>query len=165
MNRPRIIGLVGRARVGKDTVASFFTETHAIRRLAQPVKDACKVLYGWTDEALETDLKEMMNPHWGTTPRTTMVHLTQSLRSFMGPDFFTQRFWATWDGGPIVIPDVRYDHDIKAIHERGGITIKINRPGGPQHEFENEIHRLQTTYEVENIGTIEDLRQKINELL
>lgn len=160
-----IIGLVGRARVGKDTVANFLEPKYKIRRLAGPVKDAVKAIYGWTDEAVETDLKEVKCTHWGVTPRQTMIHLTQSVRAFMGSDFFTRRFFDSWDGAPIVIPDVRFAHDVEEIHRRGGITIKVTRTGVPIHEFEADVNDIETTYEVTNDGTIEELHEKINKII
>lgn len=156
-----IIGLVGRSRVGKDTAASFLSETHTVRRLAQPVKDACKVLYGWSDEHVEGPLKEVTDATWNLTPRTAMVHLTQALRHCNGTNFFTKRFFDTWDGRPVVIPDVRFDHDIQEIHRRGGITIKITRHGVPDYLFEFPIDSMSTMYEVENNGTVEELRLKV----
>ena len=122
-----IIGLVGRSRVGKDTVAGFFEGTHEVRRLAQPVKDACKILYGWSDVEVESGAKEHLDEKWGLTPRTAMVHLTQAMRQCNGSNFFTKRFFETWDGEPIVIPDVRFNDDVQEIHRRGGVTIKITR--------------------------------------
>lgn len=156
-----IIGLVGRSRVGKDTVAGFFTGTHKVRRLAQPVKDACKVLYGWSDVEVESAAKEQVDPRWGVTPRFAMVHLTQAMRQCMGSNFFTKSFFDSWDGSPIVIPDVRFVEDIQEIHKRGGVTIKITRKGVPDHLFECPIDSAQTMFEVENNGTIEELRTKI----
>jgi hypothetical protein len=156
-----IIGLVGRSRVGKDTVASFFQGTHQVRRLAQPVKDACKVLYGWSDVEVESAAKEERDHKWDLTPRMAMVHLTHAMRQCNGSDFFTKRFFETWDGQPVVIPDVRFHDDVKEIHRRGGVTIKITREGGPDHEFEFAIDSLSTTHQVENNGTIEELREKI----
>jgi hypothetical protein len=161
-----IIGLVGRARSGKDTAARALAPEYTIKRLAQPVKDACKALYGWTDYALESDAKEVVHDFWGTSPRQTMVHLTQKLKDHMGHDFFTRRFFAEWDGQtPIVIPDVRYAPDVEEIHRRGGVTIKIIRPGVHLHEFESEIPLLKTTWTIENTGTEEDLQRKIKEVL
>jgi hypothetical protein len=167
----RLIGLVGRSRVGKDTVAAMvFGQTHELRRLAQPVKDACKALYGWSDEHVESALKEETDPRWGVTPRLAMVHMTNSLRSFMGADFFTRRFFETLEvsegpeGPCVVVPDVRYQEDIREIHKRGGITIKITRPGMPQHVFESGVDDLETTWVVSNDGTVEELCGKIDSL-
>jgi len=159
-----LIGLVGRSRVGKDTVAQVLSDKYKIKRLAQPVKDACKVLYGWNDFILESDLKEMNDVKWDLTPREAMVNLTNSLKKLNGPDFFVRRFFDTWDGSPTVIPDVRYAADVNEIHSRGGITIKIKRDGGPQHEFENEIDDIKTTYVIQNSGSVSDLISAVKDL-
>lgn len=159
-----IIGLVGRSRVGKDTVAGFFADTHQARKLARPIKDACKVLYGWTDLEVEGPAKEEIDLRWGLTPRAAMVHLTDALRSFHGSGFFTRQLFDTWDGTHMIISDVRYSRDVEEIHARGGVTIKISRDTGPGHEFEDEIDKLQTTYEITNNGTLDGLRRQIDRL-
>ena len=158
----KLIGLVGRSRVGKDTAADFLRGTHEVRRLSQPVKDACKVLYGWSDAEVEGPAKEVIDPTHRITPRLAMVHLTQSIRTFMDAEFFTRRLFDAWDGQtPIVIPDVRYEHDIRAIRQKGGITIKITRANAPRHDFEFGIDDLETDYEVSNDGTVEEFKNKI----
>jgi hypothetical protein len=159
-----LIGLVGRSRVGKDTVAQMFSDKYKIKRLAQPVKDACKVLYGWDDFILESDIKEMTDEKWGVSPRTAMVNLTNSIKKLNGPDFFVRRFFETWDGTPTIIPDVRYPSDVTEIHSRGGITIKIERHEGPRHEFENEIDDITTTYVVHNNGNVSELLSAVTGL-
>ena len=80
----------------------------------------------------------------------------------MDAEFFTRRLFDTWDGQtPIVIPDVRYEHDIRAIRQAGGVTIKITRQSGPQHEFEFGIDDLVADYEITNDGTVDELKNKI----
>ena len=160
----QIIGLVGRSRVGKDTVASFFADTHQARKLAQPVKDACKALYGWTDNEVEGPAKELVDPRWGITPRDAMVHITHEIRDFNDSSFFTRRLFDDWKGEPIIITDVRYERDIEEIHKRGGVTIKILRGGVTWHTFEVHIDHLHTTYVVENNGTLDQLRSQIDRL-
>lgn len=161
MVHPRIIGLVGRSRVGKDTAAHYLAPMYTLKRLATPVKKACQEIYGWDMNLLETNDKELVDPRWKLTPRRAMVHLTESIKQFMGEDFFTRRFFDTWDGTPIVIPDVRYESDVEAIHQRGGVTIKILRTGTPYHPFESEVDTAQTTFTVRNDGTIDEFRSKI----
>jgi hypothetical protein len=161
---PKIIGLVGRARSGKDTVANFFRPTHSMRRFAQPMKDAVKALYGWSDAAIETNLKDVVDPYWGLTPRAAMIHMAETTKTFVSRDFFVKRLFGDWSGEPIIIADVRYENEIQAIHERGGITIKIKRSNIPVHEVENHIDSLKTTYEVVNDGTLHELRVEIERL-
>lgn len=158
----KLIGLVGRSRVGKDTVAeAFVAQGYTLRRLAQPVKDACAVLYGWSVDRLETDAKEVMDSRWGISPRRAMIHVTHMMRTHMGSDFFTRRFFETHkEGDLVVIPDVRYAHDVEEIHRRGGITIRITRETGPEYDFESHIDLLKTDHVLLNDGTAEELRQK-----
>lgn len=158
-----MIGLVGRARVGKDTVADFFRTTHDVRRFAQPMKNAVKALYGWSDVMIETDIKDVIDPVWGVSPRTAMIQMAETTKQLVGPDFFVKRLFSEWDGEPIVIADVRYENEVRAIHERGGITIKITRAGN-KYEFEDQIDSLQTTYEIYNDGNLDDLRTKVESL-
>ena len=159
---PKVIGIVGRARVGKDTVANMFRTTHTLRRFAQPMKDAVKVLYGWSDLIIESNLKDEIDRRWGTTPRAAMIHMAESTKQFIGPDFFIKRMFRDWNEEPMVISDVRFANEVQAIHERGGITIKITRENVPKYEFEDQIDSLVTTYEVGNDGTLHELGAKID---
>jgi hypothetical protein len=161
---PKIIGLAGRARSGKDTVATLFTNTHRVVRFAQPIKEAVKALYGWSDVAMETDIKDSVDPHWGVSPRSAMVHVAQTTRLFVANDFFVRRLFESWEGDPIVIPDVRYKHEVDAIHARGGITIKITREGIHKHDIEFTVDELETTYQVTNNGSLDGLRRQIDGL-
>jgi hypothetical protein len=161
---PKIIGLAGRARTGKDTVATLFTNTHRVVRFAQPVKDAVKVLYGWNDDDVESGIKDHIDPTWGFSPRSAMMHMAQTTRMFAMNDFFVKRLFDKWDGAPIVIADVRYKHEVDAIHARGGITIKITRQGIMRHESEFTVDELETTYQVTNDGSLDGLCRQIHSL-
>lgn len=161
---PKIIGLAGRARSGKDTVATLFSRTHRIVRFAQPIKDAVKALYGWSDVAVETETKDTIDPYWGVSPRSAMQHVAQTTRMFVANDFFVKRLFDSWEGDAIVIADVRYKHEVDAIHEKGGITIKITREGTTKHDIEFTVDELETTYQLSNNGTLDDLRRQINGL-
>jgi len=161
---PKIIGLAGRARSGKDTVATLFGRTHRIVRFAQPIKEAVKALYGWSDIAVETEIKDFVDPHWGVSPRSAMQHVAQTTRLFVANDFFVRRLFDSWEGDAIVIPDVRYKHEVDAIHARGGITIKITREGIKKHDIEFTVDELETTYQILNNGSLDDLRRQVDGL-
>lgn len=161
---PKVIGLAGRARSGKDTVATFFEGTHRVVRFAQPVKDAVKALYGWNDDDVETGIKDQVDPKWGLSPRSAMMHMAQTTRMFACNDFFVKRLFDTWDGAPIVIADVRYKHEVDAIHARGGITIKITREGITRHDSEFTVDELETTLTMTNDDTLDGLRRQFDRL-
>jgi hypothetical protein len=170
---PTIIGLMGRSRVGKDTVANIITESHPsykIVRLSMPLKLAACQLYGYTLEQLESSAKEEIDPRWNKTPRETIQSLTDYMMKYMGNNFFTKKLYHSYDenqfGKYIIIPDVRYEHDILEIQKRNGIIIKIERPNNVyRHTFENHIDYLKGTYRIVNDGLLEDLKEKVNQTL
>lgn len=164
---PAIIGLLGRSRSGKDTVANAILASHPqyqIRRLSAPLKQATQALYDFTPDQLETDQKEQLDPRWNKTPRQAIQALTEHMMQQMGHDFFTRRLYANLPPNqPIIIPDVRYPHDIQEITKRNGIVLKVVRPGNPiQHPFENHIDHLQGTHTLINDGSLQDLFNQIS---
>ena len=89
-------------------------------------------MYGYTPHQVESSEKEVIDIKWGITPRESMQSLTKYMMEKMGKDFFTKRLFNRYDMDviprSIVIPDIRYVHDIHEIQKRGGIVIKIIRP-------------------------------------
>jgi hypothetical protein len=163
---PPIIGLLGRSRCGKDTFARVLCQEtrdcYVVRRLAAPVKEAAAALYGFTQEQLEGPSKELTHPCWNIRPRDAMIRITHDTMGFMGPDFFTRRFWTSYDGSRIIIPDVRYEHDLAWIRERGGIVIKITRPTyALAHEAEAHIDALIGDTEIVNCGSLLEFEEKV----
>ena len=167
---PNIVGLCGRSRVGKDTIASILMEkypTYTLHRLAQPVKDTVKTLYDFTQDQVETDEKEKMT-HWGITPRQAMVWVTETMMQRHGNDFFSRKLFDAYDNGVfgsnIIIPDIRYAHDLYEIRKRGGIVIKVVRSGMPDHQFEAAVDQLEGDVLIDNNGTLVELQKKVEDV-
>lgn len=170
MEAPKIIGLVGRSRVGKDTVAEIIMvhrPEYKLRRLSAPLKKAMKDLYDFDISQLETNLKEKKDLRWNKTPRECIVSLTEYMMSYMGNEFFTKRLYAEV-GLPeyIIVPDVRYEHDIREIHHRGGIIIKVEKTVNTvYHEFEDCIDNMEGDFLIKNDETIQDLQSNLKKQL
>lgn len=67
-----------------------------------------------------------------------------------------------------IITDVRYPNEATAIDNRGGLVIRINRPGiGPanNHMSENSLDSYKFDYTIENSGDIQQLEAKIESIL
>lgn len=165
---PRIIGLVGRARSGKDTVAAMIQEIEPcfhIIRLSASVKRAAAALTGWPLDRFETHEKEMIDPSWGVTPRDIVVRLTHATMDLCGVDVFTRHFWQDYDAGMhgpfVILPDVRYAHDLEWIRARGGLVIKIERPDAPRHAHEDSIDGLRGDVTILNTGDTNNLRRLV----
>lgn len=73
-----------------------------------------------------------------------------------------------------IITDMRFPNEMKAILEKSGITIRVVRDyalrGGPEdpkniHPSETALDDAEFDYEIINDGTIEDLIEKVREIL
>ena len=67
-----------------------------------------------------------------------------------------------------IITDTRFENELKAVKKRGGITIRVNRnleESKDQHESETEIDNEEFDYVIDNNGTIEELIEKVREIL
>lgn len=157
-----LVGLVGRARAGKDTVAGLLGLP--IVKLAQPVKDAIRVLYGWTDNHTEGHLKDLRDARFDVTPREAMVHLTDAMKKLNGPKFFSHRFLENWDGKSAIITDVRYQEDLDMLRKYGAVFVRIERQGCSNHAHELPIDTLKVDYVIKNNGTISDLAEELTSL-
>ena len=66
-----------------------------------------------------------------------------------------------------IITDVRYPNEAKAIKEKGGITLRVNRKTNntSSHESETALDNYQDwDYVIDNNGSIEDLIKKVKDL-
>ena len=68
----------------------------------------------------------------------------------------------------IVISDVRFDNEARAIREMGGFVIEIIRPGIKSvkaHSSEGGIDRKLIDKYVANSGTIDNLHERIRSII
>jgi len=71
-----------------------------------------------------------------------------------------------------IITDMRFPNEMEAIELREGITIRVVRPDMnslqamiPAHASETALDNSEFDYEIINDGTIEDLIEKVKEIL
>ena len=66
-----------------------------------------------------------------------------------------------------IITDTRFENELEAVKKRGGITIRVNRPGltKSNHLSETSLDSAEFDYEIDNNGTISDLIDKIRNIL
>lgn len=171
-----IIGLLAKKRHGKDTIADYLVEHHGFRKLhfADPLKNICKELYKFSDEQLNGNLKDVVIVEHcnrgviGRTPRSFFKDHGMEQRNKLGEDFWIEHMKGRMENGNIAIADVRFQNEVNAIKEWGGIVIKIVRDldNDDFHQSEVEIDRVDNyDYEVFNDGTIEELYEKIENIL
>lgn len=180
-----LFGILGRKGAGKDTIADHMIKKHNFRKMAfaQPLKDACRVLFNFNEEQLYGNLKESIDPNWGTSPRTVLQWLgTDVIRNNIKeiiPEI-NDNFWVNLmsikykqlvlenDCVNVVVSDVRFKNEIDEIHKLGGVIIKIVRPtinNVDTHESEKNIDILCGDYEIINDGTLEELYNKTDNII
>ena len=162
-----IIGLVGRARSGKDTSAQIIKKLapwYEICKIAQPVKDSLKVLYSWDERHTEGDLKEVTVPIVGKSPRQAMIETAERVKKESGQDFFIQRLLNTCDDRFIVITDVRFQNEVDAVRRNGGALIKIERDESSHFSWEDNIDVIATEYTLHNTS-LQNLQKQVAVIL
>lgn len=182
---PRIIAVCGLKRAGKDTVARILNETFGYEHLqiSKPLKDACKLLFGFSNEQLETDEKEYVDPRWNVSPRRVMQFIGTEVFQYAIhrdlPDICIspKEFWIRSvidiiDHNPnkrYVISDLRFLHEEKLLKQRDVYIIKIirtsynesNMDNVDDHISEKEYHNILPDMIITNAGSIADLRNNI----
>jgi len=146
-----IIGISGLIGAGKDTIADYLVNLHGFRResFANSLKDAVAHVFSWDRELLEgrsiqaRAWREIPDPWWAErldmpnlTPRWVLQHWgTEVCRRAFHDDIWIaaleNKLRKTQDD--IVISDVRFPNEIKAIKNAGGTVIRVKR--GPDPEW------------------------------
>ncbi|KKL10383.1 hypothetical protein LCGC14_2556360 [marine sediment metagenome] len=142
----RIVGIGYKKGSGKDQFASFMhtfirctAPGFCIKRMsfADKLKDIAQQLYGWTGlkpgiyyEA-HRDEKEVSLPLIGKSPRQLWIEVGNNLRNVY-PETWINFALRGAVADIIIITDVRFKNEAKAIHNQGGMLVKIDRPGIPQ---------------------------------
>ena len=189
-----IVGISGKARVGKDTLGRYIIEEFINKHnrvfkqvaFADAVKLMCKKYFDLSDEQLWGLEKEKtttylkpgkiacsnnLADYW--TPREIMQHIGGLFRK-IDPNFWINYLYKNLLGaGSFVITDVRYTNEADFIKEHNGFLIRITR------ELSEDIHNMQHESEVDldnyllekydvvvdNNGSLVDLRRIASEVV
>lgn len=170
-----IIGITGKKRSGKDTAAEYLVQQgFAKDSFAAPIKRLCADIFGWDEEWLNGQYKETKDSYWGISPRLVMqlsgTELFRKALPALCPDFADITGDMVWikslerrvkDKGDVVIPDVRFLNEARAIKNAGGYIIRIERPGLPDtdgHASEMEMDQIIPDFRISNTGSIGELQ-------
>lgn len=172
---PKVIALCGLKRCGKDTFADVLVREYGFehRKIAGKLKTVVRYLFELSEEQVETDLKETVDPRWGTTPRRLMQFFgtevlqekIQELLPQEGRRFLIHSALAAPITQPTVISDLRFMHEyemLKATFPNSLEIIEVRRGGGNEtasdpHISEHEYVHIPKNKIIYNDGSIEDL--------
>jgi len=202
-----IIGVCGFIGCGKDTVADYLVNFHEFRResFANTLKDAVASVFGWDRTLVEGRTKEAREwreevDHWWAerlsmptlTPRWVLQYWgTEICRKTFHDDIWIasleNKLRKSKDN--IVVSDVRFPNELKAIRNQGGKIIWVKRGELPDwyntavsaNSGDNQalsdmrdfkIHASEWAWvgldfdlEITNDGTIDDLYGKIKSVI
>jgi len=175
--RGNLVGFSGKAGSGKSVCSEAMTSLgFELVKFADPLKIMLRAYYSYCglseeeiEQRIEGSLKEKPDPFLnGRSPR----HAMQTLGGDWGRDLIDKELWTTaWRnralnmlnaGRNVVVDDLRYANEEKAIRDLGGMTCLVTRPvtkDVPSHS--SEEHVIDADEVVENTGTVEDLRRRI----
>ena len=178
-----LIGITGKARSGKDTIADHLALEHwfEIYSFAQPIKRGIQSTFMLDPDTPNEDREA---PTWTGLSKRQMYQLfgTEFGREMIDPDIWIKcadRAIAKiqhsemhnpglfTDTSGVVIPDVRFDNEAEFILSRGGIIIEVVRPINEvvnKHVSEDGISRNLITTTIMNDNTVDDLHNKVGNL-
>lgn len=173
-NDVRLIGLVGKAGSGKDTLADEIAADGWEKvAFADSLKRMCIDYLGLShDDAYTQDGKMRMNPHWGMTNRTILQKVgTDAMRNGFDKDVWVKilqiRIRRMLDEGrKVVITDCRFDNEAQMVEDMGGLVVEVVRDSQSknlssveqQHASEEPVSRRYVAFTVDNNGEVSRLR-------
>jgi hypothetical protein len=172
-----IIGVTGRKRAGKDSVAARLVERHgfvryafadSVRRVALAIDPIVDVDH-WMDEEYRLSVI-VAERGWERTKdeipevrRLLQTIGTDAIRA-LDPDFWVRatmrQVYA--EARPVVITDVRFPNEAEAVKRAGGVLVRVVRPGqtdDDQHASETAMDGQPVAYLISNEGTPDDLNR------
>lgn len=170
----RLIGLVGKAGSGKDTLADEIAADGWEKvAFADSLKRMCIDYLGLShDDAYTQEGKMRMNPHWGMTNRTILQKVgTDAMRNGFDKDVWVKilqiRIRKMLDEGrKVVITDCRFDNEAQMVEDMGGLVVEVVRDSQSknlssveqQHASENPVSRKYVAFTIDNNGEVSRLR-------
>lgn len=139
---PRIIAICGLKRSGKDTIADYLCQHYGYEKIkiATPLKNGLKAMFGFTDAQIEGDDKDVVDPRWGIEPRKVMQYIgtevmqyqIQALMPDMGRNFWIRSLVEQYiKNAPrdkrYVIPDLRFRHEYDMLQQYGVEFWRVER--------------------------------------
>jgi len=171
-----VVGMIGKAGSGKDTVGDYLRDKYGFTSLAlaDTLKRGIQEMFVIPDDVMydrkkrEEPLPDM--PKWSVRKLLQYVG-TELIRHHIDDAAWTKSLIKRYpETGNIVVTDVRFPNEVEGIREMSGCPvffIKVVRPGcvGVDVGLKNhasETHDLEGNFELVNSTTIEDLYAKVD---
>ncbi|WP_406324101.1 hypothetical protein [Streptomyces niveus] len=163
------VGIIGRARVGKDTAGEWFVKNRGYKRVsfADPLRELALRLNPIVDVIDYGDdvevLSELVDRRGWETAKDRNPEVRRILQELgAGVRAIDPEFWlrtalakvteANENGQPVVITDVRYPNEADSLRRVGFHLVHIDRPGVPHldHESEGALTAEEADWSIRN---------------
>lgn len=180
-----LIGIIGKKRSGKDTLADYLIKTsdkkYVKRAFADPLKDMCRIMFHLSDEQLYGEEKEDIDSRWNVSARQILQQVgTELFRNQLKnvlpelpvqpSDIWVKNFELWFESNKeknILVPDVRFQNEADIIKKLGGILIEVRSKRVQHmdtHISENiEINGIDIV--LHNDGSLEEYYFILNDLM
>jgi hypothetical protein len=172
-----IVGLSGYGQSGKDTAAAFMAD-YGFTRLAfaDPLKAVALACDPGMADIETRSLRSIVERYgWEKTKqyfpdaRIFLQHLGVAVREHVDPDAWVNAlFRQTSPGRRYVVTDVRFPNEATAIKARGGIVVRVHRPGVGAvnaHMSETALDDWDFDAHLFNDGDLDALRVHVQQML
>jgi len=181
------IGIIGRARVGKDTAGEWLVENRGFRRVAfadalkeaalkaDPILQAEESRGDWGDGDLR--VSEAVKLFGWEDAKDQFPEVRRILQEFgAAMRAVDEDIWirpvlakvmeANDAGVPCVVTDVRYPNEAESLKRAGFYLVYISRSGVPQldHESERSLCEFDADFNIFNDGDLDDLHLAVQDL-
>lgn len=169
-----LIGLAGKAGVGKDTAAAHLRAAHGFRQIAfaDPIRAMLQAALALEPKDFEPGRKEQILPEIGKSPRQLM----QSLGTEWGRNLVHPEIWVRLAedkvvaehislGHALVISDVRLENEAQMIRHYGGTIVHLHRKAAAHvvaHSSEAGINVKPADWTIHNDGRPEDMFEELD---
>lgn len=162
-----------------------------IKKFATPLKHIATILTGvpfksWEDQEFK---KQYMGDEWGMTYREFLQNLgTDAIRNGLHKEVWVNALFSRFKEVKImfrgkvskvllpcpnwIITDTRFKNELKAVKDRNGITIKVERPDMYSsqstllaHSSETDLNSVEFDYVIINDAGIPELIEEVREIL
>ena len=137
-----------------------------------------KTLFNFTDDQLETNLKENIDPYWNISPREIMQFFGTEMMQYKIQEILPnigKKFWINslisriQNNRKYVVSDLRFIHEHEELKKKNVFVIKITRPDNNNvnidHISEQEYLNIPYDVHIVNNGTIDELLIKLDNAL
>lgn len=168
-----IVGITGKKYHGKDTVANYLKEKYNFEcyAFAEPIKEICKSVFGFTDEQLYGSQKETIDEYWGKSPRYFFQTIgTDLFRNHIDSEIWIKSLQKKIENKSenVVVSDVRFKNEADCILKKKGKIVKVIRNTDhiqDNHTSETELDEIKPDYILLNLGSLHDLYKQIDQMI